>query len=46
MQEIVLFVLQRGTVVEKLTEVTLKDWNHLKELLSVCEGKKTETAYW
>lgn len=35
-----LFHLQRGTVVEKLTEITLKDWNHLKELLSVCEGKR------
>lgn len=30
---------QRGTVVEKLTEETLRDWSHLKELLSICEGK-------
>jgi hypothetical protein len=30
---------QKGTVVEKATEETLKDWDHLKELLSVCEGK-------
>ena len=29
---------QRGTIVEKLTEETLRDWNHLKELLSICEG--------
>ncbi|XP_060199775.1 kinesin-like protein KIN-7G [Lycium barbarum] len=37
---------ERGTVVEKLTEVTLKDWNHLKELLSVCEAQRKigETA--
>lgn len=30
---------QRGTIVEKLTEETLRDWSHLKELLSICEGK-------
>lgn len=24
---------------ERLTEETLRDWNHFKELLSVCEGK-------
>ncbi|PHT51257.1 Kinesin-like protein NACK1 [Capsicum baccatum] len=37
---------ERGTVVEKLKEVTLKDWNHLKELLSVCEAQRKigETA--
>lgn len=45
MQVIVLVRLQRGTVVEKLTEVTLKDWNHLKELLSVCEGKRLRLLY-
>ncbi|CAH2075880.1 unnamed protein product [Thlaspi arvense] len=28
---------EKGTVVEKATEETLRDWNHLKELLSVCE---------
>lgn len=32
-------LLQRGTVVEKLTEVTLTDENQLMELLSFCEGK-------
>jgi len=37
-------VLQRGTVVEKITEVLLRDWNHLKELLAVCEGVKQHTA--
>ncbi|CAN4122933.1 unnamed protein product [Withania somnifera] len=31
---------ERGTVVEKLTEVLLKDWSHLKELLSVCEAQR------
>ena len=30
---------QKGTLVEKATEETLRDWNHLKDLLSVCEGK-------
>lgn len=30
---------QKGTVVEKLTEEILRDWNHLKELISVCEGE-------
>ncbi|GMH16689.1 hypothetical protein Nepgr_018530 [Nepenthes gracilis] len=30
----------RGTVVEKLTEETLKDQNHLLELLSVCEAQR------
>lgn len=24
---------------EKLTEETLRDWTHLQELLSICEGK-------
>lgn len=31
--------LKRGTIVEKLTEESLKDWNHFQELLSICEGK-------
>jgi centromeric protein E len=25
--------------VEKVTEEILRDWSHLKELLSICEGK-------
>lgn len=29
---------QKGTIVEKITEETLRDWSHLKELLSICEG--------
>lgn len=24
---------------ERLTEETLRDWDHLQELLSICEGK-------
>ena len=24
---------------EKVTEESLRDWNHLKELLSICEGR-------
>uniref|UniRef100_A0A1J3GG03 Kinesin-like protein NACK1 n=3 Tax=Noccaea caerulescens TaxID=107243 RepID=A0A1J3GG03_NOCCA len=37
---------ERGTVVEKLTEETLRDSNHLKELLSICiaQRKIGETA--
>ncbi|XP_073306494.1 kinesin-like protein KIN-7F [Primulina huaijiensis] len=31
---------ERGTVVEKLTEVSLRDKNHLKELLSICEAQR------
>ncbi|KAK2660655.1 hypothetical protein Ddye_007188 [Dipteronia dyeriana] len=31
---------ERGTVVEKLTEETLEDWSHLKELLSICEAQR------
>ncbi|KAI3464881.1 hypothetical protein Pfo_021544 [Paulownia fortunei] len=31
---------ERGTVVDKLTEVTLTDSNHLKELLSICEAQR------
>ncbi|KAL0391922.1 UNVERIFIED_CONTAM: Kinesin-like protein KIN-7F [Sesamum radiatum] len=30
----------RGTVVEKLTEVTLRRYSHLKELLSICEAQR------
>ncbi|VAI20146.1 unnamed protein product [Triticum turgidum subsp. durum] len=29
---------EKGTVVEKLTEETLRDKGHLLELLAVCEG--------
>ncbi|WOL19146.1 hypothetical protein Cni_G27943 [Canna indica] len=31
---------ERGTIVEKLTEETLRDQNHLKELLSLCEAQR------
>ncbi|CAL9228631.1 unnamed protein product [Arabidopsis halleri] len=31
---------EKGTVVEKATEETLRDWNHLKELLSICEAQR------
>ncbi|RDX93395.1 Kinesin-like protein KIN-7G, partial [Mucuna pruriens] len=31
---------ERGTVVEKLTEETLRDWNHFTELLSFCEAQR------
>jgi hypothetical protein len=33
---------QKGTVVEKLTEETLRDKGHLLELLAVCEGIENE----
>ncbi|KAJ4890183.1 ATP binding microtubule motor family protein [Raphanus sativus] len=37
---------EKGTVVEKLTEETLRDWNHFKELLSICIAQRQigETA--
>ncbi|KAL0346523.1 UNVERIFIED_CONTAM: Kinesin-like protein KIN-7E, partial [Sesamum calycinum] len=31
---------ERGTIIEKLTEETLRDWDHLKELLSICEAQR------
>ncbi|KAE8716872.1 hypothetical protein F3Y22_tig00110108pilonHSYRG00058 [Hibiscus syriacus] len=31
---------ERGTVVEKVTEESLKDLNHLKELLAICEAQR------
>ncbi|ESQ53139.1 hypothetical protein EUTSA_v10024409mg [Eutrema salsugineum] len=31
---------EKGTVVEKATLETLRDWNHLKELLSLCEAQR------
>ncbi|CAO2828046.1 unnamed protein product [Amaranthus hypochondriacus] len=31
---------ERGTVVEKLTEETLRDWDHFKELLAICEAQR------
>ncbi|KAL8473769.1 hypothetical protein ACS0TY_030572 [Phlomoides rotata] len=31
---------ERGTIVEKLTEETLRDWNHVEQLLSVCEAQR------
>ncbi|KAM7256422.1 hypothetical protein ACFE04_012163 [Oxalis oulophora] len=37
---------ETGTVVERLTEETLRDWNYFKELLSVCQAQRQigETA--
>ncbi|KAJ0040432.1 hypothetical protein Pint_28416 [Pistacia integerrima] len=31
---------EKGTIVEKLTEETLKNWSHFKELLSICEAQR------
>lgn len=31
---------ERGTVVEKLTEETIRDWDHVMQLLSVCEAER------
>ncbi|KAL3515097.1 hypothetical protein ACH5RR_021999 [Cinchona calisaya] len=31
---------ERGTIIERLTEETLRDWSHLKELLSICEAQR------
>lgn len=30
----------KGTIIEKITEETLRDWSHLKELLSICEAQR------
>lgn len=37
---------ERGTIVEKLTEEVLRDWNHVMDLLSICEAQRQigETA--
>ncbi|KAL0376193.1 UNVERIFIED_CONTAM: Kinesin-like protein KIN-7F [Sesamum calycinum] len=34
------YIQKRGTIIEKLTEETLRDRNHLKELLSICEAQR------
>ncbi|CAN8283780.1 unnamed protein product [Cochlearia groenlandica] len=31
---------EKGAVVEKATEEILRDWNHLKDLISVCEAQR------
>ncbi|KAJ4963540.1 hypothetical protein NE237_023479 [Protea cynaroides] len=31
---------ERGTIVDKLTEETVRDWNHMQELLSTCEAQR------
>ncbi|KAL1354909.1 hypothetical protein HN51_006958 [Arachis hypogaea] len=31
---------ERGTVIERLTEATMRDWNHFKELISFCEAQR------
>ncbi|KAI0514286.1 hypothetical protein KFK09_010321 [Dendrobium nobile] len=31
---------ERGTIIEKLTEETLRDESHLKELLAICEAQR------
>ncbi|PKA46498.1 Kinesin-like protein NACK1 [Apostasia shenzhenica] len=31
---------ERGTIIEKLTEETLRDWNHFKALLALCEAQR------
>ncbi|KAI4300075.1 hypothetical protein L6164_033492 [Bauhinia variegata] len=31
---------EKGPILEKLTEETLRDWGHLKELLSFCEAQR------
>ncbi|PIA57185.1 hypothetical protein AQUCO_00600133v1 [Aquilegia coerulea] len=31
---------EKGTIVEKLTEETLRDKNHLRQLLSICEAQR------
>ncbi|KAJ3706596.1 hypothetical protein LUZ61_010301 [Rhynchospora tenuis] len=37
---------EKGTIVEKLTEEVLRDWKHLKDLISICEAqRKTGETY-
>ncbi|KNA24472.1 hypothetical protein SOVF_015360 [Spinacia oleracea] len=31
---------EKGTIVEKLTEEKINDWNHLRKLLSICEAQR------
>lgn len=31
---------EKGTIVEKLTEETVTDWDHLKKLMSICEAQR------
>lgn len=31
---------EKGTIIERLTEEILRDWSHLKQLLSVCEAQR------
>ncbi|CAL1355715.1 unnamed protein product [Linum trigynum] len=31
---------ERGTIIDKLIEETVEDWNHLQELLSICEAQR------
>uniref|UniRef100_A0A5B7ANT8 Kinesin-like protein n=1 Tax=Davidia involucrata TaxID=16924 RepID=A0A5B7ANT8_DAVIN len=31
---------ERGTIIEKLTEETLREWDHVMELLSICEAQR------
>ncbi|XP_076937984.1 kinesin-like protein KIN-7E [Bidens hawaiensis] len=31
---------EKGTIIEKLTEETLRDWSHFKQLLSICEAQR------
>lgn len=31
---------ERGTTVEKLIEETLRDWNHFRQVLSICEAER------
>lgn len=31
---------EKGTIIERLTEETLRDWSHLKQLLSICEAQR------
>ncbi|XP_071729542.1 kinesin-like protein KIN-7J isoform X5 [Rutidosis leptorrhynchoides] len=31
---------ERGTIVENLTEESVRDWDHMMELLSICEAQR------
>lgn len=36
--DLVLLTLQKGTVVDKLKEEVVRDVNHLRQVIKICEG--------
>lgn len=40
------FCMQKGTIVEKLTEEVVKDGQHLRHLIGICEGNTQLLIYY